>query len=104
MSESAGLLVTLTGEGLTTRIRMSEQPAADDPVHTLGLRADGLGVDELGNGSLAIAAGGDTVAETSTLVAWDVATTDAGEPVSVVALESNLEEPRCPCRADRPWY
>lgn len=42
LSAATDLLVATTGNGVSTRIRLNEAPAADDPVYSLGLRADSL--------------------------------------------------------------
>lgn len=92
VSDAADLLVTTTGGGVTTRIRLNEQPAEDDPIFTLGLRAKGVEVDQSADGGLEFTDGKETVATTSTLLAWDARVDDAGDPAEVVHLDANLEE------------
>lgn len=92
VSDTADLLVTTTSGGVTTRIRLNEQPAQDDQVFKLGLRAEGVDVDQTSSGGLTVTDGDDTIARVSNLVAWDAKVDDAGDPVEVVAMDASLEE------------
>ncbi|MBC7596028.1 MAG: DNRLRE domain-containing protein [Kineosporiaceae bacterium] len=92
LSDASDLIVAVTGNGVNARIRLNEQPAEDDPVFTLGLRADGVDVTESGGGLKIQDESGKTLGGTSTLVAWDARTDDAGSPVEVVPLEASLDE------------
>lgn len=92
LSDAADLLVATTGGGVTTRIRLNEQPADDDPVFTLGLRAEGVEVDQNKFGGLDVTDGKETLATTTALVAWDSKVDAAGEPAELVPLDVNLEE------------
>ena len=92
LSDSTDLIVAVTGGGVTTRIRLNEQPTGDDPVFILGLRADGVDVSESAGGLKLVDDEGHKIGGTSVLVAWDATTDDAGEPAEVVPLDANLDE------------
>lgn len=91
VSEASDLVVTVTGSGVTAHIRLNEQPDEDDPVFRLGLRADGVDVDQNSTGALTIAnEDGKTVATTTQLSAWDAKTDAGGDPSNVVDLDAEL--------------
>lgn len=92
LSAATDLLVSMTSGGVTTRIRLNQPPAEDDPVFTLGLRSKGVDVDQAGDGSLEFTDGKESLASTSRLIAWDAKVDDAGDPTKVVALDANLEK------------
>lgn len=93
ISEATDLVVAVTGSGVTARIRLNEQPAADDPVFTFGLRADDLDVDQTAAGGLKVTDGdGKTVGTTTQLSAWDADVDAAGDPADVVPLDATLTE------------
>ncbi len=90
VSEAADLVVTMTGSGATTHLRLNERPAEDDPVFDFLLRADELGIKETASGGLKVTDGGKQVGMVSSLVAYDAQRDDAGIPTNVVSLESDL--------------
>jgi RHS repeat-associated protein len=92
VSESADLVVATTGSGVTTRIRLNEAPDSDDPVFKLGLRAQGVDVEQVSAGGLTIRDGKERLAGTSTLLAWDAQVDAGGDPLNVVELDASLEE------------
>lgn len=92
ISESTELVIAVTGSGVTARIRLNEQPADDDPVFRLGLRADGVNVDETTTGGLVVTdTKGQTVGSTTQLSAWDATTDAAGDPANIVDLSAELD-------------
>ncbi|WP_396048841.1 DNRLRE domain-containing protein [Aeromicrobium sp. UC242_57] len=92
ISDSTDLLVTVTGSGVTARIRLNEQPDEDDPVFRLGLRADGVDVDQTSAGGLKITdENGKTVGSTTQLSAWDAVKDAAGDPANMVDLDAELD-------------
>lgn len=93
LSDATDLLVVVTGNGVATRIRLNQQPAADDPAFTLGLRADDLDVKETSAGGLKVTdEDGKQVGTTSTMTAWDAQLDESGDPVNVVPVDSVLSE------------
>lgn len=92
LSRTTDLVVAVTANGVTARIRLNEEPAADDPVFTLGLRADSLALQQKpATGAVEIAdRNGKNVGGAQQLLAWDAATDRAGDPSNVVELEANL--------------
>lgn len=91
ISVATDLVVTVTGSGVTARIRLNEKPADDDPVFRLGLRADGVNVDQTSTGALKITdEAGRTVGSTTQLSAWDSTTDAAGDPANVIDLDAEL--------------
>ncbi|WP_456698249.1 DNRLRE domain-containing protein [Aeromicrobium sp. P5_D10] len=92
LSESSDLLVGVTSSGVNAHIRLNEAPAEDDAVFQLGLRAEGVGVTESGGGLKLVDEDGKSLGGTTTLVAWDSKTDDAGTPSEIVPLGVNLDE------------
>lgn len=93
LSAATDLIVAITSEGLNAHLRLNEQPAADDPVFTFGLRTKGVDLEQGDDGSLDVLdADGEVLGGTRTLVAWDAETDAAGEPVNIVPLEADLTE------------
>jgi hypothetical protein len=92
LSNAADLVVAVTGSGVTTRLRLNEEPAADDPVFRFGLRTEGVDITESGGGMKVVDDEGRKLGATSTLVAWDATTDDAGEPTDVVPLQADLDQ------------
>ncbi|WP_424923845.1 DNRLRE domain-containing protein [Aeromicrobium yanjiei] len=93
LSNATDLLLAVTSNGVNAHLRLNQEPAADDPVFTFGLRAEGVEVDQTKSGGLEISGDdGETIAETSNLVAWDDNTDYAGDPANVVNLDATLVE------------
>ncbi len=94
LSKATDLVVAVTATGVTARIRLNEEPAADDPVFTLGLRANDLDLEQKSaTGALEITdQDGKTVGSAQQLLAWDSQTDRAGDPSNVVELDANLEQ------------
>lgn len=93
ISDATDLVVSVTSSGVNTRIRLNKKPEVNDPVFTLGLRAEGVDLNQSSTGGLVVSGDdGKTIAKTSTLVAWDAATDDAGDPANVVDLSADLDE------------
>lgn len=92
LSDATDLIVAVTGSGVTTRLRLNEAPTAEDPVFTFGLRTDSVDVTESAGGLKVVDDEGNKVGGTSTLVAWDATTDDAGEPAKVVPLVADLDQ------------
>lgn len=92
LSESTDLLVSVTQDGLATRIRLNEAPAEDDPVFTLGVRAEDVAVEQTDAGALEVTDGKETVGGTTTLLAWDAQKDEFGDPSNVVEVEADLSE------------
>lgn len=91
LSPSTDLLITATSRGANARIRLNEAPEETDPVFDLGLRADGVELDQTANGIKILDDNGKTVGSTSSLVAWDAAVDEAGEPKDIVPLTATLD-------------
>lgn len=94
LSKATDLVVAVTATGVTARIRLNEEPAADDPVFTLGLRANDLDLEQkAATGALEITdQDGKSVGGAQQLLAWDAQTDAAGDPSNVVELDANLEQ------------
>lgn len=92
LSEATDLVVTVTGRGVNTHIRLNSAPTEADPVFELGLRADDLDVKKSGTGLRMVDGDGKAVGATSNLVAWDAKTDESGSPLEVVPLASTLIE------------
>lgn len=94
LSKATDLVVAVTGSGVAARIRLNEQPAADDPVFTLGLRADSLDLKqrESTDAIKLTNQDGETVGGTTQLLAWDASTDAVGDPTNVVELDAELSE------------
>jgi len=94
ISEATDLLVAVTGSGIATRIRLNEQPSADDPVYRLGLQTDGADLKQTAQGGLAVTDDetNKAIGSTSTLVAWDSKTDRAGEPAEIVPVDAELDQ------------
>lgn len=93
LSDATDLVVSTTSTGVNTRIRLNQEPAADDPVFRLGLRAEGVDVDQTNAGGLEVSGDdGKLIAKTSNLVAWDSSTDYAGDPANIVQLDATLDE------------
>lgn len=92
LSAATDLLVATTGNGVSTRIRLNEAPAAEDPVYSLGLRADSLIVKEATESTLTVTdEGGKQVGSSARLRAWDAQIDEAGDPVNIVTLDAALK-------------
>lgn len=92
ISDSTDLVVAVAGSGVTARIRLNTRPAEDDPVFQLGLRADGVEVDQIPAGGLKITdEEGQTVGSTTQLSAWDATKDPAGDPANIVDLDADLD-------------
>ena len=92
VSETMDVLVSITGNGVATRIRLNEAPGAGDRVFALGLKAKNLNVKKTDAGGLSVTDGdGKTMGTTSTLVAWDAKRDAAGDPIVVVPVEADLQ-------------
>lgn len=76
VSDTTDLLVTMTNEGLNTWLRLNEKPKDTDQAFTFGLKADGVDVNEHGDGLTVTDDDGKRVGGVSQLEAWD-AQTDA---------------------------
>ena len=93
LSATTDLLVVTTGGGVATRLRLNEQPAADDAVYSLGLKTDSLTVKESSPGDLKVTdEAGKQVGSTAHLKAWDAQIDKAGDPTNVVALDASLKQ------------
>ncbi|MBC7633267.1 DNRLRE domain-containing protein [Aeromicrobium sp.] len=93
LSNATDLLIATTSSGLNAHIRLNQQPTDDDPIFTLGLRAEGVDVNQNSSGGLQVSGDdGKTIAKTSSLVAWDASTDPAGDPATVVKLDATLDE------------
>ncbi|WP_344769842.1 RHS repeat-associated core domain-containing protein [Aeromicrobium panaciterrae] len=93
ISDATDLIVSVTGSGLATRIRLNSEPAADDPVFTLGLRADDLNIDQVASGGLKITdQHGKQVGATTSLMAWDADLDHGGDPENIVPVTAELED------------
>lgn len=82
---------------------MNERPAdEEETAFALGLRADDLTVDETSRGGLRLLdEDGNRVGSTATMLAWDAQVDEAGDPVNVVAVESELSAPSSSGDVDR---
>lgn len=93
ISPSTDLIVSTTSNGVATRIRLNAEPAADDPVFTLGLRADDLDVEQVASGGLKVTdEDGKQVGSTTQLMAWDAVMDEGGDPKNVVPVSADLDE------------
>jgi len=93
LSDATDLVVSVTGNGVATRIVLNEPPAEDDPVFTLGLRTDDLDVTQLAPGTLKFTdEKGKQVGQTASLMAWDADRDDSGDPVEFVEVEADLSQ------------
>lgn len=91
ISDATDLIVAVTGSGVTARIRLNEMPTEDDPVFRLGLRADGVDVDQTATGGLKITdETGKAIGSTTQLSAWDATKDAAGDPANMVDLDAEL--------------
>ncbi|WP_038951936.1 DNRLRE domain-containing protein [Aeromicrobium massiliense] len=94
LSKATDLVVAVTANGVAARIRLNEKPAADDPVFTLGLRADSLDLtQQQSTGALTVTNDEDkTVGGAQQLLAWDSQTDRAGDPTNIVELDATLKQ------------
>ncbi len=92
LSKATDLLVSVTGAGANVRIRLNERPATGDPVYALGLRGDGLDVEQTKDGLTFRNDDGEQVGKTANLTAWDARTDSAGDPAAKVQLDADLAE------------
>lgn len=93
ISASTDFIVSMTGSGVSTKIRLNSEPAADDPVFTLGLRTDDLEVEQLASGGLKMTNDeGQQVGATTQLMAWDAVMDDGNDPQNVVPVTAELDE------------
>lgn len=83
-------MVTMTGSGAAAHVRLNQRPADDDPVFDFLLRAKDLGIEEAAAGGLKVTDGEKRVGMVSSLVAYDAKRDDAGVPINVVELDSEL--------------
>jgi hypothetical protein len=91
LSSSTDLIVSVTGSGVATHLRLNSPPAKDDPVFTFGLTTENLTVSKARGGGLNVTDGSDDkVGSTSSLVAWDAQIDEAGDPKNVVPLSADL--------------
>jgi len=94
VSDSADLLITVTGDGVNAHIRLNKKPADTDAVYELGLRADDVDVREAKDSLTFLDEDGKKVGQTSNLVAWDARVDAAGDPANTVDLETDLGNAR----------
>lgn len=98
VSESADLLLVMTGSGVAVRVRLNQRPAAGEAAVDLGLVTRGLKVAEVAAGdatglSFTDAQDGTKVGSVGRMVAWDARTDRFGDPVEVVPVEAGLSKP-----------
>ncbi len=91
VADGVDLLVTATGLGVSTRIRINT-PEAVVPEFTVKVSTDGVDLSQTDDGQLFFTDGKDRAGQTSTLTAWDGRLDEFGDPVEVVAVEASLEE------------
>ena len=91
VSAGVDLLVTATGLGVSTRIRINS-PEAVVPEFTVAVRTVGVELSQTEDGQLFFTDGRDRAGQTSTLTAWDGRLDAFGDPVEVVAVEASLTE------------
>ena len=93
VSDSADLLVSVTGSGLATRIRLNEEPKADDPALILGLETTKLNIDQPSDDKLEFEkTSGKRLGTVSSMAAWDSRRDEFGDPLEVVPVEASLEK------------
>lgn len=90
VADGVDLLVTATGSGVSTRIRISSEDAVV-PEFTVQVRTDGVELDQNGR-QLFFTDDGKRAGHTSTLTAWDARVDRFGDPLEVVAVDAGLEE------------
>ena len=93
VADGVDLVVTATGLGVSTRIRINT-PEAVVPEFTVQVRTDGvdLNLNQTDDGQLFFTDGNDRAGQTSTMTAWDGRLDQFGDPVEVVPVEATLAE------------
>lgn len=90
VADGVDLLVTATGLGVSTRIRINS-PDAVAPEFTVAVRTVGVDLHQTDEGQLFFTDGRDRAGQTSTLTAWDGRLDQFGDPVEVVEVDASLE-------------
>lgn len=93
LSAASDLVVTATASGVATHLRLNSRPSVDDPVFSFALTTENLKVKETSGGGLKVTDVENTqVGTTSSLVAWDSRTDEAGDTAKIVPLEATLSQ------------
>lgn len=90
VADGVDLLVTATGSGVSTRIRINT-PEAVAPEFTVQVRTEGVDLSQTATGRLVFTDGDSTAGHTATLLAWDARRDQFGDPVEVVPVEVDLD-------------
>ncbi|HOQ53183.1 MAG TPA: hypothetical protein PLF56_06160, partial [Micropruina sp.] len=91
VADGVDLLVTATGLGVSSRIRINSADAVV-PEFTVQVRTVGVELKQTGEGQLFFTDGEDRAGQTSTLTAWDGRLDSFGDPLEVVPVEASLQE------------
>ncbi|MCB0893744.1 MAG: DNRLRE domain-containing protein, partial [Propionibacteriaceae bacterium] len=91
VADGVYLLVTATGLGVSTRIRINSADAVA-PEFTVSVRTEGVTLHQTDDGQLFFKDGQDRAGQTSTLTAWDGRLDKFGDPIEVVPVDASLEQ------------
>ncbi len=91
VADGVDRLVTATGLGVSTRIRINSADAVA-PEFTVAVRTEGVELKQTEEGQLFFTDGNGRAGQTSTLTAWDGRLDAAGDPLEIVPVEAMLEE------------